>query len=140
MNLNINKLLFFRNLFVCMQKENISNRAISKLGLPDKPKRPMTPFFQFMSLNRPKVVEKGVTNNIDVIRVLSKEWKNVDEETKKVLQSKYEHQMIDYIKNMIKYEQSLTHQQRDAINNFKEQEKELIQKKAQRKVHFFIPQ
>ncbi|XP_072945070.1 uncharacterized protein TFAM [Epargyreus clarus] len=91
-----------------------------KLGI-DKPKRPLTPFFKFMTQMRPALLAKnpGITSK-EAIAWSSKHWQQLDSETKSQMHKEYEKDLEDYKKIKAMYEASLTEQQKADIKQVKE--------------------
>lgn len=105
--------------------------AESKLGL-DKPKRPLTPFFKFMTQMRPALLAKnpGISSK-EAISWTSKHWQELDLETKNQMAKEYEKDLEDYKKIKLMYESSLTDKQKEEIQKLKE---EMAAKKEKRQL------
>lgn len=106
-----------------------------KLKIPPRPKKPLTPFFRFLALNR----EKALSQNKDlkamgVVQVVSKEWANVDQQLKAKLTDEYMKEKEDYTKIIAQYETKLTDEQKDGIRVAKQERVEGKEKRAHRKV------
>ncbi|XP_075980250.1 mitochondrial transcription factor A [Anticarsia gemmatalis] len=95
--------------------------AEAKLGL-EKPKRPLTPFFKFMSQMRPALLAKnpGISSK-EAIAWTSKHWQELDLQTKSQMAKEYEKDIEDYKKIKAMYESSLTDQQKEDIKRLKEE-------------------
>ncbi|XP_026748062.1 transcription factor A, mitochondrial [Trichoplusia ni] len=95
--------------------------AEEKLGL-EKPKRPLTPFFKFMTQMRPALLAKnpGISSK-DAISWTSKHWQQLDIETKNQMAKEYEKDLEDYKKIKAMYESSLTDKQKEDIKRLKEE-------------------
>ncbi|XP_023937222.1 transcription factor A, mitochondrial [Bicyclus anynana] len=95
--------------------------AEEKLGI-EKPKRPLTPFFKFMTQMRPALLAKnpGISSK-EAITWTSKHWQQLDSETKSQMNKEYEKDMEDYKKIKEIYMSSLTEQQKDDIKRVKEE-------------------
>ncbi|CAB3253182.1 unnamed protein product [Arctia plantaginis] len=93
--------------------------AEAKLGL-EKPKRPLTPYFKFMTQMRPALLAKnpGITSR-EAISWTSKHWQELDIETKNQMAKEYEKDIEDYKKIKTMYESSLTEQQKEDIKRLK---------------------
>ncbi|CAK1586809.1 unnamed protein product [Parnassius mnemosyne] len=93
--------------------------AEDKLGI-EKPKRPLTPFFKFMTQMRPALIAKnpGITSK-EAIAWSSKHWQELDSETKTQMVKEYEKDLEDYKKIKEMYEASLTEQQKEDIKRVK---------------------
>lgn len=95
--------------------------AEAKLGI-EKPKRPLTPFFKFMTQMRPALLAKnpGISSK-EAIAWSSKHWQELDSETKAQMLKEYEKDVEDYKKIKEIYESSLTEQQKEDIKRVKEE-------------------
>ncbi|XP_026756142.2 transcription factor A, mitochondrial [Galleria mellonella] len=95
--------------------------AEEKLGI-EKPKRPLTPFFKFMTQMRSALLAKnpGITSK-EAIAWSSKHWQELDAATKNKMVKEYEKDMEDYKKIKEIYESSLTEQQKADIKKLKEE-------------------
>lgn len=105
--------------------------AEQKLGI-DKPKRPLTPFFKFMTQMRPALLAKqpGISAK-EAIAWSSKHWQQLDAETKAQMAKEYDKDREDYKKIKAIYEASLTDQQKIEIKQLKE---EMAEAKEKRKI------
>lgn len=105
--------------------------AEQRLGL-NKPKRPLTPFFKFMSQMRPALLAKnpGISSK-EAIAWTSKHWQQLDMETKTQMAKEYQKDLEDYNKIKAMYETSLTEEQKADIKRVKE---EMAQAKEKRKL------
>ncbi|XP_026321474.1 transcription factor A, mitochondrial [Hyposmocoma kahamanoa] len=94
--------------------------AEERLGI-EKPKRPLTPFFKFMTQMRPALLAKnpGITSK-EAIAWSSKHWQELDAETKSQMTKEYEKDLEDYKKIKKIYDASLTDEQKQEIKRVKE--------------------
>lgn len=92
----------------------------------------MTPYFRFIVQERPALAEAHPGHPQHLLRVLADKWKILDEEKKNELRSQYKLEMVDYVKNVIKYEKSLTSEQKELLKNYKI-EKKINDKKREHK-------
>ncbi|XP_030369354.1 transcription factor A, mitochondrial isoform X2 [Scaptodrosophila lebanonensis] len=92
-----------------------------QVGLPRRPKKPLTPYFRFMREMRPKLIEKNPTiSAVDIVRQLSKSWVGVDPKLKERLQSEYKKEQQVYVEQRSKYDAKLTDEQRAEIKQLKQ--------------------
>lgn len=105
-----------------------------KLGIPPKPKKPLTPYFRFMQEVRPKMSQENPKAALtDVVRLVAKKWETVDEGTKQKLSEEYKKDQIEYIERRAKYDLKLTDDQRAEIKSMKQDIVEAREKRATRK-------
>lgn len=95
--------------------------AEAKLGI-EKPKRPLTPFFKFMTQMRPALLAKkpGISSKETTVWA-SKHWQELDIQTKNEMTKEYEKDLEDYKKIKAMYDSSLTDQQKEDIQRLKEE-------------------
>ncbi|XP_068617812.1 transcription factor A, mitochondrial-like isoform X2 [Battus philenor] len=99
----------------CYTKKSAEDR----LGI-EKPKRPLTPFFKFMTQMRPALLAKnpGISSK-EATLWISKHWQELDSETKTQMVKEFEKDQEDYKKIKAMYESSLTEQQKEDIKRVK---------------------
>lgn len=87
--LTLSQLLFMSNTWRCTPILDISagvkTRSLeSRLGIPEKPKKPLTPFFQFMTEVRASVAAAHPQLPLQqVVKAIGAKWETVDESSKK---------------------------------------------------------
>lgn len=95
--------------------------AQEKLGLPPKPKRPLTPFFRFLGENRQKLQkEKPDLKLVEIVKELSKQWATTDEATRKRYSAAYLKEYAIYQQARLKYDIDITPEQKAALKEIKE--------------------
>ncbi|CAD6995322.1 transcription factor A, mitochondrial isoform X1 [Ceratitis capitata] len=105
-----------------------------KLGLPPRPKKPLTPYFRFMQDQRPKILaENPKYSTIDIVRVISKRWSNADEALKKRLQEDYKRDQQKFVEVRAKYEAKMTDEQRSELKQLKQDIQEAKDRRMMRK-------
>ncbi|XP_001995833.2 transcription factor A, mitochondrial isoform X2 [Drosophila grimshawi] len=105
-----------------------------QIGLPPRPKKPLTPYFRFMREMRPKLIAKDPKiSTIEVVRQLSKNWVSVDPKMKERLQSEYKIDQEIYLDQRTKYDAKLTDEQRAEIKQMKQDISDAKERKQLRK-------
>ncbi|KRF83320.1 transcription factor A, mitochondrial isoform X1 [Drosophila virilis] len=105
-----------------------------QIGLPPRPKKPLTPYFRFMREMRPKMLAKDPKiTTVEVVRQLSKSWVDVDPKLKERLQSEYKKDQEIYLEQRTKYDATLTDQQRAEIKQMKQDINDAKERKQLRK-------
>lgn len=89
-------------------------------GMPEKPKRPRTPWIEFVTEKKNKYHEEGM-NAVELARLIAKEWESTD---KTRYQKEYERAREIYRQKKQIYESSLTEQQREYLGVMKEVKEE----------------
>ncbi|XP_016981496.1 transcription factor A, mitochondrial isoform X3 [Drosophila rhopaloa] len=92
-----------------------------QVGLPPRPKKPLTPYFRFMREQRPKLVAANPKiTTIEVVRQLSKDWSDADVQLKDRLQAAFKKDQQIYMEQRTKYDATLTDEQRAEIKQLKQ--------------------
>ncbi|XP_068081770.1 transcription factor A, mitochondrial [Anabrus simplex] len=122
---------------VCMQQPaaGVKQKTVEeKLGIPSPPKKPMTPFFRFLTLIRPTIKQKNPEAKItDVTKLAAEQWEKADPEVRQKLHDEYKDAMRDYLEERLKYEMSLTPEQKEEIQQAKEDIVDAKERKKLRK-------
>lgn len=59
--------------------KNLSKSIEEQVGLPPRPKRPLTPYFRFMKQVRSNVVQENPkASAIDITKLVAQKWEKVD--------------------------------------------------------------
>lgn len=110
-----------------------------KLGLPPRPKKPLTPFFRYLGDNRLKLHEKNPQlKSIEVVKLCAQNYATVDPLVKAKYQEEFIKEQEDYIRRRSLYESKLTDEQKFEISNAKQ---DAVDKKARieyRKVAYYL--
>lgn len=123
-----------------IQNVNISWRSQSKsleekLGLPPRPKKPLTPYFRFLKDARPKMLQSNPNlKAIELVQACAKKWVDVDENTKKKLLDEYMKDKEQYVIRRAHYESRLTDDQKFELEAAKQDIVESREKREHRKV------
>ncbi|XP_015174282.1 PREDICTED: transcription factor A, mitochondrial [Polistes dominula] len=81
---------------------------------PNKPKRPLTPFFRYMKEIRPRVVSEypGHKSN-EIVKLISQRWASEDPGYKFKLNKEYDIEYKEYMNKIVEYEKTITPEQRE---------------------------
>ncbi|XP_055709653.1 transcription factor A, mitochondrial [Phlebotomus papatasi] len=105
-----------------------------RVGLPPKPKKPLTPYFRYMQEVRPKMAaENSQLTMGELIRNIAKQWKTVDDSKKRKYEEEFRKDQAVYLQKRAQYESKLTDEQKENIQLMKETIAEAKEKKAFRK-------
>ncbi|XP_015122488.1 transcription factor A, mitochondrial isoform X2 [Diachasma alloeum] len=117
-------------LLVCQPCATFKSRAIEKkLGIPPRPKRPMTPFIVYVVSERPRIAKENPgLPPIEIMKKLAEGWKTFDSTQKEELKKTYMKELEEYSKQMMTYEQNLTDEQKRSIKAEKFREIEASEK------------
>nr|CAH7740038.1 unnamed protein product [Callosobruchus chinensis] len=103
--------------------------------IPDKPKKPLSPYLRFLETNRLSVrKENPDIKHVDVIRQCAEKWNNLTEAEKEKYKENYKHDCEIYIEKLSNFNNSLTDEQRKAMEATAKQEKKKRQKRRLRKL------
>ncbi|XP_055844704.1 transcription factor A, mitochondrial [Episyrphus balteatus] len=93
-----------------------------KVGLPPKPKKPLTPFFRYIKQVRPTILaENPHFKATDVIKTISKQWETVDPALKLKFQEEYQREKTIYVETRAKYDSQITDEQRYEMKQLKDE-------------------
>ncbi|XP_013112646.2 transcription factor A, mitochondrial isoform X1 [Stomoxys calcitrans] len=105
-----------------------------KVGLPIRPKKPLTPYFRFMKELRPKIVASNPKMSlVDIVRQVSKKWESADPSLKQRLQEEYKKEQQEYVEKRTKYESKITDEQRNQIKELKQEKVEAKERRMMRR-------
>ncbi|XP_021920824.1 transcription factor A, mitochondrial isoform X1 [Zootermopsis nevadensis] len=117
------------------QNAGLKKSLEEKLGLPPKPKKPLTPYFRFMVQIRPNLVQKNPQAKVtDIVKLTAQEWEKADITVRQKLEADYKREMVDFTAAQVKYNKMLTDEQREEIKLAKidiaeSKEKRMLKKK-----------
>ncbi|XP_047361823.1 transcription factor A, mitochondrial [Vespa velutina] len=81
---------------------------------PNKPRKPLTPFFKYMKIMRPSIVnEFPEYKSTKIVKEISARWALEDPEYKFKLNKEYDTEYKEYMMKVIEYEKSITPEQRE---------------------------
>ncbi|XP_063972918.1 transcription factor A, mitochondrial isoform X2 [Diachasmimorpha longicaudata] len=108
-------------LLTCQPCMTYGSRAIEKkLGIPPRPKRPMTPFIAYSVLERGRIVkEHPDLRPRDIMKKIAEDWKTYSLPHKEELRKNYLHELQEYTKQIMAYEEKLTDEQKKSIKDEK---------------------
>lgn len=104
------------------------------LGLPPRPKKPLSPYFRFVAANRvSSKIRDPKLSVCDEIKRLSKEWHTIDEKEKQRLQDEYRRDLQTYVEQRARYDAKLTDNQRQLIKEARQERSEARNRRILRK-------
>ena len=69
----------------------------SRIGIPEKPKKPLTPYFRFMKETRPVLHASNPSLHLtDIVKKVAAEWVNVDANKKNKLMEDYKKEQVRF--------------------------------------------
>ncbi|KAL5281567.1 TFAM family protein [Megaselia abdita] len=102
-----------------------------KVGLPPKPKKPLTPYFRYMKDSRETVRKENPEMSImDLTKLMSKQWETVEEKTKTRYMNDFKKDQIKYVEERAKYDSKITDEQRQEMQQIKQDKIDAKQRKA----------
>ncbi|KAH8420915.1 hypothetical protein KR222_009461 [Zaprionus bogoriensis] len=105
-----------------------------RVGLPPRPKKPLTPYFRFMREQRPQLIAQDPKiTTIQIVQELSRKWGTVDAKVKAQLQADYKKDQEVYLALRTKYDAKLTDEQRAEIKQLKQDLLDAKERKQLRK-------
>ncbi|XP_059617164.1 transcription factor A, mitochondrial [Phlebotomus argentipes] len=120
---------------VALAQNTITTKTVEeRVGLPRKPKKPLTPYFRYMMEIRPKMLAENKNWSVnELVQNIARQWKAVDEASKKKYEEDYKRDQALYLQKRAQYESKLTEEQRENIQLMKETMAEAKEKRAYRK-------
>ncbi|XP_046407738.1 transcription factor A, mitochondrial-like isoform X2 [Ischnura elegans] len=101
-------------------------------SLPEKPKKPLSPYFRFMAEMRPDLKKSHPDCKVtELAKFLGDKWEKFPQETKQRYLENYRKDMIVYVDAKNKYEMQLTDDQKQLLKRAKE---EMVAAKENRKL------
>ncbi|XP_046407621.1 transcription factor A, mitochondrial-like isoform X1 [Ischnura elegans] len=101
-------------------------------SLPEKPKKPLSPYFRFMAEMRPDLKKSHPDCKVtELAKFLGDKWEKFPQETKQKYLEDYRKDMIVYVDAKNKYEMQLTDDQKLLLKRAKE---EMVAAKENRKL------
>ncbi|XP_044253829.1 transcription factor A, mitochondrial [Tribolium madens] len=120
------------------QISGVSHKVVDKLKelkLPDKPKRPLTPYLKFVRDHRQDILKENP--NLKMTQVTSQcatHWKTADPSLKAKYQNEFKIEMEEYARRYLQYTESLTDEQREALKEYNQEVKKSRVKREKRKM------
>lgn len=112
-----------------LQQRSLKSRPID--GLPEKPKRPPSPWLLFLAERRKELYEHAEYESISLIEMskkISVEWRNFEEIDKIPYKEKYEDSVSDYRERMQDYKDNLTPADKRLLRSIKMDGKHEVRK------------
>ncbi|EFA08515.1 transcription factor A, mitochondrial [Tribolium castaneum] len=131
--------LLLNNSLQLNQASGVSRKAADKLKelkIPNKPKKPLTPYFKFIQDHRPALLKQNPNLKVtQVVSQLAADWKTVDPSLKAKYENDYKNEMEEYADQYLRYTESLTTEQKMALKEYnKEVKKSKIKREKKKKV------
>lgn len=73
--------------------ESKANEIASRLGIPERPKKPLTGYFRFIQDIRPSLVKNDASPR-EVMALIGAEWKKLDENKKQKYNEQFERDRV----------------------------------------------
>ncbi|XP_017782568.1 PREDICTED: transcription factor A, mitochondrial [Nicrophorus vespilloides] len=107
---------------------------LKELNMPEKPKRPLTPYFRFMRDCREEYMRKNPDmKNTELTKVLALDWMNVHETIKEKYSDEYKSELDNYNKQHLIYLSKLSDEQKLAIKTAIKEQKDIKKKRHMKK-------
>lgn len=107
---------------------------MNNLNLPEKPKRPLTPYFKYSQDRRQTLMKEHPDWKITQVTIqCASEWKNLDPSDKEKYETNFKREMEEYAAKYLEYKNSLTDEHKQAIKLYNRESKKAKLKKEKRK-------
>ncbi|CAH1116202.1 unnamed protein product [Phaedon cochleariae] len=108
---------------------------LNRLKIPEKPKRPLTPFVQFLKERQPAIVKENPTmKQSEIMKKIAKDWREVSDEQKEKYAQKFETESKSYNVAILNYNASLTSEQQEGLKSAATERKEDRKKRKLKKI------
>ncbi|KAJ8916820.1 hypothetical protein NQ315_005827 [Exocentrus adspersus] len=118
---------------------NLKHDTVEKvklLKIPEKPKKPPTPFFKFITEHRVKVAREHPTlKPTDIVKKLAEDWKSVSAELKEKYNVQYKSECEVYNQKILNFNAKLTSEQREVLGKVAEEKRSDKKKRKIRKIY-----
>ena len=105
-----------------------------QIGLPPRPKKPLTPYFRYMRDTRSEIsAQNPMASTREVVRVISNKWKTVDPSLKQRLQEEFKKDLEIYVETRAKYDAEITDEQRSEIKKLKQEKVDARERRIMRR-------
>ncbi|KAJ8943535.1 hypothetical protein NQ318_023046 [Aromia moschata] len=101
-----------------------TRERLQQLKIPEKPKRPLSPYMKFIAEHRESLSKK-----------CAEEWKNVSKEVKSKYTESYNLEREAYEVKFLRFNEALTPEQKEAVKYIEEEKKEDKKKRKLRKLY-----
>ncbi|XP_071439446.1 high mobility group protein C-like isoform X2 [Hetaerina americana] len=91
-------------------------------GLPEKPKKPLSPYFRFMAEMRPEYKKENPDCKVtDIVKLIADKWEKTSMESKQKYMEDYKKDLVAYSNARLRYEEQLTDEQKELMKKAKEE-------------------
>ncbi|KAK9888183.1 hypothetical protein WA026_000452 [Henosepilachna vigintioctopunctata] len=110
-------------------------KSQNTIKLPEKPKKPLTPFFKYLQEYRPITQKEHPQLKLtEIIKKCSQDWKNVHSTVKEKYETEYREELNAYVKKHLEYSVKLTEEQRMYIKELTEEKRRMVEKRKNKKL------
>jgi len=110
------------------------NAQAANASVPQKPKRPLTPYFRFMMKVRDDIIKQNPSlAQKDIIKLIGQKWTKLDDASKDHYSAGYKEEMIPYSEELAKYNDTLTPEIVEKENQLKLEKQLKRDRRVQRK-------
>lgn len=105
------------------------------LHIPERPKKPLTPYFRFQVKMRKKVLEMYPNlKSFEVPKIVSQEWKKLGEEEKKKMSLEYNKDKEAYLERVKQYQEQLSAEDVEHLKKLRQEKKLKKEKRVMNKL------
>lgn len=134
------KMFIFRLPASICNAEISSRKLEEKLGLPTKPKKPLTSYIRFINEKRSQVKKENPGLKMSaIVQKCAQQWTAADDKIKKKFSDEYAKDKEEYQKQLDRYSSQLTDEQKTSIEAIKRDLQINKEKRAHRKVRTDAP-
>lgn len=117
----------------CVGIKQEAKDLLSKLNIPEKPKRPLSAYFQYLVEQRPQVkMNYPNLSNTELVKKISDDWKKLSSDGKMNYSNKAKQNNEEYKKRLLEFNNCLTPEQKTVLNEIQNELREEAKKKKLR--------
>lgn len=127
------RLPFVQQPFAGIKKD--TKDMLSKLNIPEKPKKPTTPFLKYVNDQRNVIMREHPDYRVsDVAKRCSETWKTISSNQKSMYEQQYKKELQEYAKIQVEYESKLSQDQKTALEIAEREKQEQRKRRKLKKV------
>lgn len=108
---------------------------LDRLKIPERPKKPLTPYFRFLNDTRDAIKRDNPGLKItEITKKCSAAWRALDDSKKANYEVAYKQELEDYTRKYLEYQSKLSNEQRAALQMAKDEKQDERKRRSIKKV------
>nr|ANA11557.1 mitochondrial transcription factor A [Dastarcus helophoroides] len=114
--------------------KHTASHKVAELNIPEKPKRPLTPYMRFVKANKAELLKQQPdSKQSELVKLSALKWKTVDPSLKEKYEAEYKSENEAYARLYLAYTAKLTDEQKQALKELSLEKRSNKQKRVMRK-------